>query len=915
MNKRRRPLTRVRSRRASAQSRTHEGVIEISRLLSFGLDDDTLWETVHDQLAVLFETSSFFIALHDPERARFTLPVVSEDGMHVHYDPIPITGISRGVFVQGVELLFHDLDGEAPRLEALKIERDAREPGAKARSWMGVPLRTKNSEVTGVIALQSNFPYVYGDEELARLLLIAGLLSLALENRRLVQLERERRLIATALMEIGQSPARDYEDVLERVLDQLQRVTGYDSAAALLTNRHMQNGLVVSSSHDPDRFTKGDALAFEPSSPPMQALATGQPIVLQPSEANDTWVNDGASLAWLLLPMTATGRAVGVLALGKYPPHDYTDKDASNAFAVARQGAITLENTRLYAQAQAHLTTLQVRAKRLASISRITGVITAALDRQLILQTAADLLVEMFDADHCGVIIFESNDAPYGELVAEHPPTDNIGLRLPVENNRTLQVLREYGTAVTINDIDSTEVDDTTRHVLQKVGSRSSLIAPLIAGSRYLGSIGIDMLTASRRFTEEDRETLMTIAGQVAMAIANADLYEQALNANHLKTAFLANISHELRTPLNAVIGYSEMLLEQVYGALNEQQIDRMTRVHMSGKHLLTLIDDILDLSKIETGQITMAMRSLRVSDLLDDIITLITPEAQRKNLRLELNVSDSEPYVRADERYLQQLITNLLDNAIKFTAAGHVQLALAPVSLENGVFVRDSDIPLPEPPPPDGDYLLISVTDTGIGIKPEDQSMIFESFRQVDVSASREYGGTGLGLAIAHHLVTMHHGRIWLKSAVGAGTTFYVLLPAINPEPLAAHELPVVQRDSRPLVFVIDDDPTAVQLVKDYLPADDYQVIGTSDPRTALQMARYLQPDVVITDVMMPEVTGWDILRDLKDHGDTATIPVIMLSVVDQKVQGFGVDAADYLVKPVDRDILRTKIASVIRR
>ncbi len=912
--KRQHPLI---ARKRAARRQQHDSrITELSRQLSFGLDDETLWETLHDQLALLFESSSFFIALHDPERGHFMLPVVSEDGIRAHYDePLPLVGISRAVFAGGIDLYFYDLEAEGARLEALKIKRDPREPGADARAWLGAPLRTRRSEVTGVIAVQQRVPSAYRDSDRARLLLIAEILSLALENRRLMQVERERRLIANALMEIGQTVARDYEDVLERVLDQLQRVVGYDSAAAVLSNRHVHNGLVVSVSHDPDRFVKGDALTFEASSPPIQALENGQPVIVAAYDRRPSWLPAGSlDLTWLVLPMVASGRAVGALLLGKHPPHDYTDQDASSAFALARQGAITLENARLYAQAHRNLGTMQARAKRLGSLSRITGVISAALDRQVVLETAARLLVEMFEVDHSGIVVTMGDDQAFAELVAEYPLTGHVGLQIALTDNPTMTMLREYGTALVFANTDEDKIDSATLSGLRRVGVRSIMIAPLIAGSRFIGSVSVDTLTSYRRFTEEDRETLMTISGQIAMAIANADLYAQALTANRLKSAFLANISHELRTPLNAIIGYSEMLLEGVYGDLNLQQHDRLDRVHVSGKHLLALIDDVLDLSKIESGQVTLAQRSLRASDILDDVITVIAPEAGRKSLRLEVNVAEDEPHVRADVRYLQQIITNLLDNAIKFTTAGSVRIDLKRALLRGGMFNTDVYTPPPAYVPPDGDYLLISVSDTGIGIKPEDHDAIFESFRQADVSAAREYGGTGLGLAIVRRLVDLHHGRVWLHSVPDVGTTFYVLLPAVDLSPMATGELPMIQRDLRPLVLVIDDDPTAVQLVKDYLPATDYQVVGTTDPRTAIQMARHLRPDVVITDVMMPEVTGWDILRDLK-KGDTAPIPVIVLSVIDQHVQGFGLGAADYLIKPVDREVLRAKIARVLQR
>jgi signal transduction histidine kinase len=407
------------------------------------------------------------------------------------------------------------------------------------------------------------------------------------------------------------------------------------------------------------------------------------------------------------------------------------------------------------------------------------------------------------------------------------------------------------------------------------------------------------MMSARRHFSNEECETLVTIAGQVAMAVSRANIYEDALAANRLRSAFLANISHELRTPLNTIIGYSEMLLGDFYGTLNEQQNERMTHINTGGKQLLNMIQDVLDLAQIEAGQITLSVKPLRVSQIVAEAVAGIKPLADAKNLALDVDTGQVEPLVRADPQYLTQIALNLLNNAVKFTPSGSVK-----VSIEQATFGGGASTQLGAPAAvfvPDGDWVALRVTDTGIGIKPEDQAIIFESFRQVDNSLSREYGGSGLGLAITRLLVEMHRGYLWVDSALGSGSTFTVLLPVENDPGLTqmVAALPRELRDERALVLVIDDGTGDRQALEATLGDNDYQfVYGDSDNPL---ITRQLQPDVVIIDV----ADTWEVLRQLRTDEASSYIPVIVISALDQKTFGdeFGVY---FLVEPVDAETLR---------
>ncbi|MDZ4771218.1 MAG: GAF domain-containing protein [Chloroflexota bacterium] len=919
----------------SVRDLTLSHLVEISRALAAQIDSETVWDTVHDRLNMIFDATTLFVALYDREQDQLNFLLLVDDGLRADHDPIPLCGVTKWVVQYNTGLFFRDLDAETDRLAALNIEPDEREPGLWSRAWMGVPLRARTGEAIGVLSVQNVVPGLFDDQSMLALNALANTLALALDNQRLMQVERERRLIAEALTKIGQLVSQnvDYDEVLERLLDQFQRVVGYDSAAAMLVEvgvqaKAAQQGtlrMIVATSHDPDRFLRGVELTPLPDSPPARSAAARQPLVVDAPDGLSAWWDgsggtvgrSGAPGSWLLLPMVTQERVIGMVLLGRHGSTRFNQQDASAAFALTRQGAIALENTRLYAQSRSHANTLQQRARRLASLNRMSGIIGLSLDSIEVLSTTAQLLNELFEVDHCGIVLFDSpddnkNDSFGATLAAEHPATGALGLRFAIHDNALIARLVEFGTAIAIDDVEDPALDEITRATLRRVGTQSALIAPLISRDRVIGSIGIDMIRGRRVFTAEEREMIMTIAGQVAMAITNAQLYEQALTANRLKSAFLANISHELRTPLNAIIGYSDMLLGDFYGELSTQQRDRVHRVNISGKHLLSLIDDVLDLSKIEAGQVTLARTPMRFSHVLDQVISEVQPVADDRSLALTVQIDPDERYVSGDPRALHQIVSNLVQNAVKFTREGGVTITVSTLTY-NGAHDSASQI---RPPAslelPSGTYVALRVKDSGIGIDRADQAIIFDSFRQVDNSTVREFGGTGLGLAISQRLVVLHDGVVWVESAIGDGSTFTVLIPAVavapsRPVPMA------ITRDDRALVLVIDDDSMTIQLIQDTLDRRLYQVIGVNDPADGLALAKMTPPDVVITDVMMPRLSGWDVLQNLKDDPITRAVPVIVISILDQRMHGLGLGASGYLVKPIDRETLIVQVGKAV--
>jgi PAS domain S-box-containing protein len=408
-------------------------------------------------------------------------------------------------------------------------------------------------------------------------------------------------------------------------------------------------------------------------------------------------------------------------------------------------------------------------------------------------------------------------------------------------------------------------------------------------GMTFLGRlaravVAVDV-TQRKRDEAEKREIMDSLAAtNQELGLRNREVER----ATQMKSEFLASMSHELRTPLNAIVGFSDLLAEETAGALNPKQKRFVDHIKQGSTHLLQLINDILDLSKVEAGQLEMHSEEFLVQDALPEVLSTIAPLAMAKNIQIKQKL-ESKSLVKADRVRFKQILYNLLSNAVKFTPK------------DGQVSIESID---------DWDFVRLSVTDTGIGIRPEDQEAVFEEFRQVEGSGGT-HQGTGLGLAITKRLVEQQGGRISVESELGKGTRFTFFLPAVEPasgvraveEPAKAS---VTQASGRltPLVLIVDDEMPARELLASYL-EPGYRVAMAESGDKALKEAQRLRPDVITLDVMMPGSSGFETLAALRKNPETVNIPVIILSIVDQKQVGFALGATDYLLKPVRKPAL----------
>ncbi len=410
--------------------------------------------------------------------------------------------------------------------------------------------------------------------------------------------------------------------------------------------------------------------------------------------------------------------------------------------------------------------------------------------------------------------------------------------------------------------------------------------------------------SALHHANDELKTRTMELEGEI---VHRKEMQKELLNAklaaedaNRAKSAFLANMSHELRTPLNAIIGYSEMLEEETHELGKLENVKDLQKIQGAGKHLLSLINDVLDLSKIEAGRMGLHLETFDISQMIEEMVATLHPAIAKNSNTMEVRVPQELGAMRADITKVRQILFNLLSNASKFTDHGTISIDVDR-SMDEGQ-----------------DWIRFRVADTGIGITPKQKTNLFQEFTQADVSIARKYGGTGLGLAISYRYVKLMKGRISVESEPGQGSVFTVHLPAkVTTEITEAsqtektNDLPAASPEKSNLdtILVIDDDATVRDLMSRFLTKLGFHVVAASSGEEGLRLAKKVNPLVVTLDVIIPDRDGWAVLNMFKADPELAEIPVIMVTVVDNEAMGIELGASNYLIKPVDRDRLAVLI------
>ncbi len=653
---------------------------------------------------------------------------------------------------------------------------------ARYRGALGVPM-LREGQVVGVIFVARATSGHFGDRQVELLKTFADQAVIAIENVRLFQeLQASNRDLIDALekqtatsevLYVISRSTFDLEPVLETLIENATRLC--DAAQGLIyrfDGEVFRVGAFYGASSEFREFWQ----RREPR--PGRGNCVGRvaldhrtvqiPDVLADPEYEESEAQKIAGFRTIMgVPMLREGVLIGAIVMWRTEVRPFTDKQVDLVTTFADQAVIAIENVRLLQELQARTRELGRSVEELKALGDVSRAVSSTLDLETVLSTIVARAVQLSGTS--GGIIYEYDEATQElHLRATHRMEEELVktiLAAPIRlgEGATGKAIALRAPVQITDALDEREYDVTrVRVIFERLGYRSLLAVPLLLEQRIMGALGV-WRPEPGSFAPEIVNLLQTFASQSALAIQNARLFREIEEKSHQleiaskhKSQFLANMSHELRTPLNAILGYTELILDSIYGQVPEKMRDVMERIEKSGRHLLGLINDVLDLSKIEAGQLVLSLNDYSMKEVVQTIFTAMEPLAAEKNLALKVTVPPDLPVGKGDERRISQVLLNLVGNAIKFTEAGEIRVQ---VEVSNGTF-------------------LVSVSDTGPGIAPADQARIFEEFQQVDTSATRAKGGTGLGLAIAKRIIALHGGRIWVESSPGKGSTFSFRLP-----------------------------------------------------------------------------------------------------------------------------------------
>ena len=588
-------------------------------------------------------------------------------------------------------------------------------------------------------------------------------------------------------------------------------------------------------------------------------------------------------------PMLLDDEVVGAISLVRTAVDPFDDRELALLEAFAAQAAVVVRNVHLVRELEERGQELGRKVEQLEALSEVGGLVSSSLVLDEVLSNIIMNAVRFSGCDGGSIMEYVEDERCFSVRSAYASSPELLAklrtIRVDLETTLVGRSALE-GHPIAVADLGAVELDPHLR-LLYDDGWRSMIAVPVLRGERIIGALVVRRKTTGG-FPDETVEFLETFAGQSALAVWNAQLFRELETksaelqvASQHKSEFLASMSHELRTPLNAVIGFSEVLLERMFGELNDRQDEYLHDILSSGRHLLQLLNDILDLSKVEAGGMELEPSTFPLRGALEYGISMVRERASAHGIEVSLDVDADLDTLDSDELRFKQVLLNLLSNAVKFTPdGGHVRVAARR----------------------EGDRVAVTVTDDGVGIRPEDRERIFESFQQGRRGAQSEEG-TGLGLTLCRRIVALLGGTMWLETELGAGSTFGFTVPIDGVADTSRHA-PSTDADL-PVVVVVDDDRASLDLMTAYLDGLGVRVVLARNGIDGLELIRTLTPAAVVLDIRLPGLDGWEILDRVRADDATRAVPVVIVSILDEKPRGMSLGATDYLIKPVARDAL----------
>jgi PAS domain S-box-containing protein len=886
---------------------------------AFSEEDISVLQTMADQLAVAIENADL---LAETQKALQEARVAHQQYLHREWSSFlsnrkDSAGVGYVMTQDGLmaapEVWSPEIELAMQSQEVVVVADDHSEPltssngqgadnvsasGFQTRSALAAPITLRGQVIGALDVFDSDASREWSDDELSLVDAVASQVALAVENARLFEQTQTSLAETEALYRASRriTSSADLPTLYQTLVDEMALHLGADQCCLDVFDKEQGYSETVAEYRPTLKEEKAQAPLFiSPAYTILRQVA--RPLAIEDVSECQTIGRLKEELlernvkSVLLVPLMMRGELIGSLQVeATERKRVFSDAELDFCQTIVSQAAISIENMRTFIE-------IQRRADELGTLFDVSrSLASAPLESEEIAAIITRQFVEVMKGPECSLSLLDPQERTLRVLADAY--LDEGDGTIKQEQIGDIYRLSDYpATARAIQSLQpllvhasDPQADPAEVAYMRKYGMGSLLIIPLAVKGDAVGIIELETPGKEHHYTAQELNLVMTLSNQAAVVLENARLYEEQRRTaerlrevDKLKTQFLANMSHELRTPLNSIIGFSRVILKGIDGPLTEMQQTDLTAIYNSGQHLLGLINDILDLSKIEAGKMELNFDEVDLKPIIKGVMSTAIGLVKDKPITLEQSVPEDLPSIWADGTRVRQVLLNLVSNATKFTESGKIMLAAEH----------------------DAEWVQLKVTDTGTGIPKENLETIFEEFTQVDGSTTRSVGGTGLGLPITRHFVEMHGGTITVESELGVGSTFRIRLPIHaqaepGDEPNAGWEEDGDLTSSRRLVMAVDDDPGVISLYRRYLEGEGYQVVGVSRSEEVLEKATELQPFAITLDVLMPDKDGWQVLRELKERPETQHIPIIICSIVSEEGRGFSLGAADYLVKPI---------------